>query len=168
MTTHNVESEAREKAVKALVAYLNNEPDETELSLEEVPACVGACDAAINAYLASLLGDDVVAYIQRRQEITVAFIASQEISYEDAFRVAHSDRATLLSRDAAHTARIATLEAERDRLREALKPFAEAADIKLVGRWEDHEPIRHTDVGWYINFGHLRRARATLNTGGGE
>lgn len=55
------------------------------------------------------------------------------------------------------TARIKVLE-------EALKPFAEAADIKLCGEWRDHESVGRTDIGWHIKFGHLRRARTALGS----
>lgn len=48
------------------------------------------------------------------------------------------------------------------RLREALEPFAKAADIKLCGEWKDHERFSQTDVGFHLFFGHLRSARAAL------
>jgi hypothetical protein len=54
------------------------------------------------------------------------------------------------------------LEEENKRLREALEPFAKAADIKLCGDWRDDERFAQTDVGHYLTFGHLRAARAAL------
>ena len=62
-------------------------------------------------------------------------------------------------------ARLAALNAPREseeRLREALRPFAEAADIKLCGEWADHEYFGQTDVGFALTFGDLRRAREAL------
>ena len=52
--------------------------------------------------------------------------------------------------------------APSDGLREALEPFAKAADIKLCGEWRDDQSISRTDVAFSITFGDLRRARAAL------
>lgn len=52
--------------------------------------------------------------------------------------------------------------AQLDRMRDALEPFAKAADIKLCGDWRDDERFAQTDVGHYLTFGHLRAARAAL------
>lgn len=52
--------------------------------------------------------------------------------------------------------------APSDGLREAMEPFAKAADIRLCGEWRDDEKISQTDVPFYITFGDLRRARAAL------
>ena len=54
--------------------------------------------------------------------------------------------------------------APSDALREALEPFAKAADIKLCGEWRDDQSISRTDVAFSITFGDLRRARAALST----
>ena len=51
------------------------------------------------------------------------------------------------------------------RLRQALEPFARAADIKLCGEWTDSDPIQQTDVAHHVTFGHLREARAALSNG---
>lgn len=62
---------------------------------------------------------------------------------------------------AERTARIAA----EARLREAvevMEPFAKAGAIKLCGEWKDHEYIGGTDVGFYLNFGDIRRARDFL------
>lgn len=48
------------------------------------------------------------------------------------------------------------------RLREALRPFSDAAAIKLCGEWQDHQSVSRTDTSFYITFGHLRAARAAL------
>lgn len=48
--------------------------------------------------------------------------------------------------------------------RVALKPFADAAEIKLVGDWKDKEHIGQTDVGFHVKFGDLRRAHRALKT----
>jgi len=53
-----------------------------------------------------------------------------------------------------------------ERLREALLPFSKAADVKLCGDWRDDERFAQTDVGFYLNFGDLRRARAALSSTG--
>lgn len=53
--------------------------------------------------------------------------------------------------------------APSDALREALEPFAKAADIKLCGEWRDDQSISRTDVAFSITFGDLRRARAALS-----
>lgn len=58
--------------------------------------------------------------------------------------------------------RISELEAELARVREALEPFAKAADIKLCGEFEDRERFGRTDVSHYLTFGDLRRARTAL------
>jgi DNA-binding FadR family transcriptional regulator len=60
-------------------------------------------------------------------------------------------------------AEIAALREEIERKDEALRPFAEAADIKLCGEWEDNEHFGQTDVGFHLTFGDLRQARAALN-----
>lgn len=51
---------------------------------------------------------------------------------------------------------------ENARMREALKPFAKAADIKLCGEWRDDQSIQPTDTAFSITFGHLRAARRAL------
>jgi hypothetical protein len=51
---------------------------------------------------------------------------------------------------------------EQDALREALEPFARAADVRLCGEWGDDEHFGQTDVAFYLTFGDLRRARAAL------
>jgi hypothetical protein len=51
---------------------------------------------------------------------------------------------------------------EVERLREALEPFAKAADIKLCGEWADDKHFGQTDVGFHLTFGDLRRARAAI------
>lgn len=61
--------------------------------------------------------------------------------------------------DAEHIAR---LEAENKRMREALLPFAKAAEIRLCGDWKDAESILNTGAAWPIKFGDLRRAFTTL------
>ncbi|QWY83496.1 hypothetical protein [Rhizobium phage RHph_X2_28B] len=48
-------------------------------------------------------------------------------------------------------------------LKEALEPFAKAADVKLCGEWRDDERFGQTDVSFYLTFGDLRRARAALS-----
>lgn len=53
--------------------------------------------------------------------------------------------------------------APSDGLREALEPFAKAADIRLCGEWRDDEKISQTDVPFYITFGDLRRASAAIS-----
>ena len=81
---------------------------------------------------------------------------------------ADADRLAVLLREAAERLAAVTADrdaaiAERDRMREALEPFAKAADIKLCGEWQDRERFCRTDVGHYLTFGHLRAARAALN-----
>lgn len=52
-----------------------------------------------------------------------------------------------------------------DRMREALEPFAKAANIRLCGdddHWTDEKSIQGTDIAFHIKFGDLRRARAAL------
>lgn len=53
---------------------------------------------------------------------------------------------------------------EIERLREALKPFAEAANIRLCGGdyWTDDKSVQGTDIAFHVKFGHLRNARAVL------
>ncbi|QWY83249.1 hypothetical protein [Rhizobium phage RHph_X2_25] len=53
-------------------------------------------------------------------------------------------------------------------LKEALEPFAKAADVKLCGEWRDDERFGQTDVSFYLTFGDLRRARAALSAKEGE
>lgn len=63
----------------------------------------------------------------------------------------------------ASDSRVSELQAENEKLRAALEPFAQAADIKLCGgddHWTDDKRIQGTDVGFHITFGDLRRARA--------
>jgi len=52
---------------------------------------------------------------------------------------------------------------ENAKLREALEPFAKAADIKLCGEWRDDERFGQTDVSFHLTFGDLRKARAALS-----
>lgn len=59
-------------------------------------------------------------------------------------------------------AELARLRAENEALREALEPFAKAADIRLCGDWRDDQHFGRTDVQFYLTFGDLRRARAAL------
>lgn len=49
-----------------------------------------------------------------------------------------------------------------EKLQEALTPFAKAGEIKLCGEWRDDERFAQTDVGFHLNFGHLRRAAQVL------
>lgn len=58
--------------------------------------------------------------------------------------------------------RIAELEAELAWVREALEPFAKAADIKLCGEFEDSERFGPTDISHHLTFGDLRAARTAL------
>lgn len=58
--------------------------------------------------------------------------------------------------------KVATLSEENGRLREVLKPFALAGEIKLCGEWRDDERFSQTDVGFHLNFGHLRAASRIL------
>lgn len=60
-------------------------------------------------------------------------------------------------------------EAQRDealatvaRLREALGPFAKAAEVKLCGEFADSDFFHRTDIGAHLVFGDIRRARAAL------
>lgn len=55
-----------------------------------------------------------------------------------------------------------------DRQREALRPFAKTADIKLCGDWRDDESIQGTDLAYHVKFGLLREARAVLALTDGE
>jgi hypothetical protein len=57
---------------------------------------------------------------------------------------------------------IRTVLARLARAEGALEPFAKAADVKLCGEWNDDECFGQTDVGFYLSFGDLRRARAAL------
>jgi hypothetical protein len=62
-------------------------------------------------------------------------------------------------------ARITELEAENARLREALQPFASAAD-DTSGEYDDQNPLDYYDG---LTLGDLRRARAALaGQGDGE
>lgn len=63
---------------------------------------------------------------------------------------------------------IERLTAQVEAMREALEPFAKAADIKLCGEWRDDEHFSQTDVGYHLRFGHLRNARAALSYRGGD
>jgi hypothetical protein len=54
--------------------------------------------------------------------------------------------------------KVERLSMENRQLREALVPFAKAGEIKLCGEWRDEERFAQTDVGFHLNFGHLRRA----------
>jgi hypothetical protein len=65
-------------------------------------------------------------------------------------------------------ARAALEAAGIEKMREALEPFAKAADVKLCGEWRDDEHFGQTDVGFYLTFGDLRRARAALSTNSNE
>lgn len=58
--------------------------------------------------------------------------------------------------------KIEELSAENRQLREVLVPFAKAGEIKLCGEWRDDERFAQTDVGFHLNFGHLRRASEML------
>lgn len=57
----------------------------------------------------------------------------------------------------------ASSQAEIERLKAALEPFAKAADIKLCGEWRDDERFGQTDVSFHLTFGDLREARAALS-----
>lgn len=48
-------------------------------------------------------------------------------------------------------------------LRDALEPFAKAAEIRLCGEWRDDQKFGMTDVGHHLTFGDLRRARTALS-----
>lgn len=64
-----------------------------------------------------------------------------------------------------YAAEVTARDAAEDRLREAvevMEPFAKAGAIKLCGEWKDHEYIGGTDVGFYLYFGDIRRARDFL------
>jgi len=58
--------------------------------------------------------------------------------------------------------RIAELEAENRRLREALEHFVEALNDWECGDERDADCIASQPVASIITFGHLRRARAAL------
>ena len=72
-----------------------------------------------------------------------------------------------MARDEA-TARAEAAEARNKVLEEALRPFADAAAIRLVGgedHWTAEKRIQGTDITFHITFGDLRRAAQAL---GGE
>lgn len=48
-------------------------------------------------------------------------------------------------------------------LREAVKPFAKAADIRLRGDFRDDERFGHIDLTFHLTFGDLRRAARALS-----
>lgn len=135
---------------------------------------------------ASLPGDDVVGEIR-------AYLAEYDgIATEDAYdkmrrswgarlwdAVAHIR--TLLSRDAAHTARIAELEAERDRLREALERKGKAqiwrdgfiSALDTVKSYRTSAPPPPSWAHARDEFADILQRSANsqaaaLNTGGGE
>lgn len=60
----------------------------------------------------------------------------------------------------------AELEAVKQEAVEVMKPFAEAAGIRLCGEWGDDERFGQTDVAFYLKFGHLRAARAFVEKHG--
>jgi hypothetical protein len=47
-------------------------------------------------------------------------------------------------------------------MREALEPFAKAADVRLCGEWRDDERFGGTDASSRLTFCDLRRARSAL------
>lgn len=152
--THNTEREAREKAAIALYpTLLIADRPWGELDPGKKGHIRSKANLAISTYLASLPGDDVVREIRKRHEYDEATLSRFAVIGHCGPQ-AHQDRATLLARDTAHTARIAELMVDRDRLREALHLLVKQRDHKAgsiegaMSLWED--------------------ARAALNTGGGE
>lgn len=72
------------------------------------------------------------------------------------------DIAPEFTNDCFHDLSLAHLRGKVERLQEALTPFAKAGEIKLCSEWRDDERFAQTDVGFYLNFGHLRRAAQVL------
>lgn len=73
--------------------------------------------------------------------------------HDEESRDVMSQAASLLSR----------LLTERRECAEALEPFKKAADVKLCGEWRDDQRFAQTDVGFYLNFGDLRRAASAFD-----
>lgn len=84
--------------------------------------------------------------------------------FEDIHAIAQMADGDLPSQIESLTTQRDAAEARVAKLEEALRPFAEAADIKLCGEWRDDERFAQTDVGFYLTFGHLRTARSTLTS----
>lgn len=59
-------------------------------------------------------------------------------------------------------AALTSLIAERDGLREALKPFAEVGQAARTDLPDSH-PMMHVIDDWGLNLGHFRRARTALS-----
>lgn len=184
--THNAESEAREKAAglaKIWAEALSETPCTSRSNIGYHPEAVAAVamkrayDLGRADFLASLPGDDAV------QKITANHSRIENEGWESPIRKlsdvsrirlansvqCHEDRATLLSRDAAHTARIAEWE-------KVLKPFADACaqwnencldDLQIVTWPYDDESFTPHKKGEFL-LSDLRNARSALNTGGGE
>lgn len=72
------------------------------------------------------------------------------------------DAAPEFTNECFHDLSLAHLRGNVERLQEALTPFAKAGEIKLCGEWRDDERFAQTDVGFHLNFGHLRRAAQVL------
>ncbi|NTA48117.1 hypothetical protein G6L34_08400 [Agrobacterium tumefaciens] len=82
-------------------------------------------------------------------------------SYREHYAIP-ADVAPEFTNECFHDLSLAHLRGKVERLQEALTPFAKAGEIKLCGEWRDDDRFAHTDVGFHLNFGHLRRAAQVL------
>lgn len=111
-----------------------------------------AAQDASEALMAACTPDAILNLYRERNEA----VAARETDW----KILEGSPEEAMARLWAAQASITTKDKEIARLREALAPFAKAAEVKLCGDWRDDEPFGHTDVTFHLTFGDLRRARA--------
>lgn len=117
---------------------------------QETCACKVAAEAAVRAYLAS----------RHQEPVNEPGENVDRVDY-DKWQFLN-DTIDRCRRDAAEaTAKLEAAEAERDALRKALEPFAEAAE-DLEDDHRDNSPIWEAPAAMGIDARHLRAARKAL------
>lgn len=109
------------------------------------------------------MSDDIVARLRNKRAWDLGNLDEMDEAADEIERL----RAELAAQADVHTQIQMQLSAERDALREALKPFALISDTGLVGSMfengdDDMKVLVHHASGTVVTLGDLRRASAAL------
>jgi len=154
------EPETNEAGLRRMANFMDNGGYDERLLIRSADELERLKSEAVPQYAAALVAQlraDLHAAATKYGQLTAEFVALRdEVERLHAEPVPQYDK-ELRSAEVL----VAQLTAERDRLREALKPFAEL-DISDTEGWSDMNRIFTRNLT-YLTLGHLRAARAALN-----